>query len=426
MCKRLARLVIFLTVSLPLFTTHADASIASKLLENFDDGENPFPFSYTGQIVSNGQFTGTRSLVESNGGIELQHQCFALSVADAVTGTAVQSSSHLRIPGVPGEDFEVSVDFSVANLSGGGVKDDATQDQSATVAIGALGGQVNNPGTFNGFVNTGSWAYYLAVVSVLKTGDDLDPLAPTVEGAVRLVETGWGSDGQVNAESGKITLPKVGTSTLSLRGTYDQSGILTLNATVTAGGMKSEISDVDTTPLPGEWFGVRTAAWTRSGNNPQTTIDFDVNFDNFAVYVKYQPDALIGKNASSLLGRNVINKSGKSQTKKAKIAASKTANYTLQFHNDGTEADDLSVKGAAGGGGFTAHYFDGNTNITGEVTGGGYILNGLAPGDSKTLKLKVNTDASLSSGESRSIKITAKSQSNSKAADTVKAKVIIR
>jgi hypothetical protein len=98
-----------------------------------------------------------------------------------------------------------------------------------------------------------------------------------------------------------------------------------------------------------------------------------------------QPDGLIASGASggTFAGNNVYNATGASQTKSLTVHRGNTGTFRIKVANDGLAADSFTVKGPGSGGGFTATYFDGATNVTAAVVAGTFAINNLAPGASK-------------------------------------------
>jgi hypothetical protein len=334
----------------------------------------------------------------------------------------VITGQHFSAANVAGAHFKYSVDVDISELMAK-VNDPEVPDLSVTVALGVLGSGAFSPGSFSGFSHENDGQhYYLAVYTLRLGGDEIDPWASDTEGKLHLFE--HNGDGQVDAEATKSLKAAAGSFTFSIEGTYN-GGELTLNAKVDSSGDDTSVSDSDTTPLSGAYFGLRSAAYSRAGINPANDVTFDVDYDNVTIEKDYQPDASIAKgNGSKFKGEDVVNTSGQGQQAKLKVDAGDTANATIHIENAGTQTDTIKVTGTGSSTGFTASYFDGATNITNQVVGSGYNLSNMAPGGTKNLKLRVKTSGGASG--SKQFKINSRSTNDSNARDTVKAKVSVK
>jgi Matrixin len=136
-----------------------------------------------------------------------------------------------------------------------------------------------------------------------------------------------------------------------------------------------------------------------------------------------QPDMQIGKTASSLIGDNVYDSSGSSQSKSQSVPAGTAAKYALKVQNDGGTADMFKITGSKGGNGWTVKYFDkpsGGNDITSKVTASaGWITSSLAAGAS--LELRVEVKPSSSANAKKSVTVLATSVNDGTRKDAVKA-----
>lgn len=88
-------------------------------------------------------------------------------------------------------------------------------------------------------------------------------------------------------------------------------------------------------------------------------------------------------------GNDVINLTGAGQSRLQSKARGQKATFFVRFQNDGDAVDSLEVRGPASGAGFTVRYFSGPTNITAAVVAGNHLLESVAPGGTRTIKVEV-------------------------------------
>ncbi len=408
----------------PLFVLSSCAwALSAPLLEDFEDNDHDFTLSVSGShTVGGGVSDSDWSIVNESGNRLLRSHIF-LHTLDDDSASLVITGQHFSAANVAGGNFKYSVDVDVSELMAK-VNDPEVPDLSVTVALGVLGSGAFSPGSFTGFSHAADGQhYYLAVYTLRLGGDEIDPWASDAEGMLHLFE--HNGDGQVDVEAAKsLKGTSAGRFTFSIEGTYN-GGTLTLDATVDSAGDDTSVSDSDSTPLTGAYFGIRSAAYSRAGINPANDVTFDVDYDNVVIEKDYQPDASIAKgNSSTFKGEDVVNTSGKGQLAKLKVDAGDTANATIHIENAGTQTDTIKVTGTDSSAGFTATYFDGATNITNQVVGSGYNLSNMAPGAGNNLKLRVKTSGGAAG--SKQFKINTRSSGDSDARDTVKAKVTIK
>lgn len=97
--------------------------------------------------------------------------------------------------------------------------------------------------------------------------------------------------------------------------------------------------------------------------------------------------------------------------------------YNFRFQNDGNVADTLKITGTGSGSGFTLQYLDdGSVDRTAAVTGGGYNLPLLVPGEAREWTLKVSVaggSTPVRGGTSYNIAVTAASVNDGAKADQV-------
>jgi hypothetical protein len=125
---------------------------------------------------------------------------------------------------------------------------------------------------------------------------------------------------------------------------------------------------------------------------------------------RYQPDALIKKLPKGhYVGGNVYGPIASQQIKESIARSGKSALARARLQNDGTVADRLSIKGSAGTAKFRISYFAGGRNVTSKVTAGTYKTPSLAPGASFTLRVKVTRTTAANVGNSKTVKVAARS-----------------
>lgn len=144
--------------------------------------------------------------------------------------------------------------------------------------------------------------------------------------------------------------------------------------------------------------------------------------DAIAFYRLRQPDAEI-KTSSSFVGNGIYNITGNNQIRSLTVNRGSTGTFTIRIGNDGFATDSFTVKGPGSGGGFTATYMDGTTNITSQVVAGTYAINGLAAGARKSITLKVRVGSGVATNTTRSWLVVSTSAGAGAPKDAVKARV---
>jgi hypothetical protein len=141
-----------------------------------------------------------------------------------------------------------------------------------------------------------------------------------------------------------------------------------------------------------------------------------------AYYRLRQPDGQIATTAA-FIGNNVYNATGASQTKSLTVHRNNSGTFKIKVANDGFATENFTLKGPGSGGGFTATYKNGTTNVTAAVVAGTFAINGLAPGASRTITLTVRVGSGVSVGATRSWLVTSTSTGQGTPKDSVKATV---
>lgn len=138
----------------------------------------------------------------------------------------------------------------------------------------------------------------------------------------------------------------------------------------------------------------------------------------------YQPDLLIKSGSETVyIGTGIINADGTNQTKSQSASANQKVTYSFRVMNAGYFNDSYTVTGTAGGSGWSVKYYDltSGVEITSQVTGSGWSSGTLASGIDKGIFVKVSPDATVTSGSSKTLLITAASISDGTKKDVVKA-----
>lgn len=404
------------------FAPLPSAALSAPFTEDFEDTQHGFQTgATTSHQIGGGVSSYDWSVVGVSGDNVLRGHIFLHNLAND-SASLVYTSQFISSANVAGSDFLYSVDVDISNIVAK-VNDPEVDDHSMTIALGVLGSGAFSPGSFAGFkdLNDGQH-YYLAVYTVRLGGDPVDPWASDSEGTLHLFE--HGGDGQIDVTGAKSVKVAGGSFTFSIRGVYT-GGALKLTCEIDGGLDPIKVEDNDSTPLNGAYFGFRSAAFSRSGLNASPDRTLDVDFDNVTLQKDFQPDASIAKgNTNNFKGAGIVNTSGSGQQAKVSVAAGDAANCTVRIKNSGTETDDISVTGSGSASGFALTYFDGNTNVTNQVVGSGYTLPGLGAGQSKNLKLRVQTSGGASG--SKQFKVNARSAADPASRDTVKAKITIK
>ena len=137
----------------------------------------------------------------------------------------------------------------------------------------------------------------------------------------------------------------------------------------------------------------------------------------------YKPDMLIKNGVDeSYIGTGIINLDGTDQTKSQNAAAGVKVTYSFRVMNVGNLSDSIKITGTSGGSGWSVKYYDlASVDITSQVTGSGWSSGTLAPGSDRGFFVKVSPDASVGSGASKTLLITATSVGDGTKTDVVKA-----
>jgi len=118
----------------------------------------------------------------------------------------------------------------------------------------------------------------------------------------------------------------------------------------------------------------------------------------------HKPDAWIGV-ANKFVGDSIYNNDATKQTKTSKVAAGKTAGFSIKIYNKGTDIDTYTLDGGDSAKGYTVSYFAGVTDYTTKIVNGTYTFS-LSPGAYKTITMKVKVGAKGNASWSSLISVT--------------------
>lgn len=144
---------------------------------------------------------------------------------------------------------------------------------------------------------------------------------------------------------------------------------------------------------------------------------------------RYRPDGRIKKaSEASYVGNNIYNTTGLNQTESARKKRRTAQVFTIKVQNDGNSADSFALKGCGDSSGFDLTYYagmSGTTNISTRVIGGTYSMNNVAPGASRSLRMKIFVKPAAAIGATKPCLLTAKSTTQATKKDAVKGKVTV-
>ncbi|MCK4908858.1 MAG: hypothetical protein KAS70_03065, partial [Planctomycetes bacterium] len=149
-----------------------------------------------------------------------------------------------------------------------------------------------------------------------------------------------------------------------------------------------------------------------------STVPVDSQVDNLIqIYNETYPGSYINNNAP-------YNEDGAGQTMSVNIDTNQAVTYFIKIENDGSGTDTFSVTGIAGGSGWSVTYYNalsGGTDITGDVTGDGWLTDPIGVGGDTEIRVEVSPDNTVSGGSTLDLYIASESTNQSNKRDTVKA-----
>jgi dipeptidyl aminopeptidase/acylaminoacyl peptidase len=165
-----------------------------------------------------------------------------------------------------------------------------------------------------------------------------------------------------------------------------------------------------------------------SDGSDQVALDEDAAHDTNPDWqpVTFQPDGSIKLGGGAFAGNDVYNTNGANQTRSTKAVRGQTKTFTVKIQNDGSATDSFGLDGTGGSGQWVVTYFFEGTNVTPQVVAGTFSLDDLAPRAAENVTLKIKPKANAGIGSSRSVLVTATSEADPSAEDTVKAKVTVK
>jgi hypothetical protein len=108
-----------------------------------------------------------------------------------------------------------------------------------------------------------------------------------------------------------------------------------------------------------------------------------------------QPDVRIKTRATGLiLGDDVYNPTGASQSRNHAVAPGGRWTYTVQIQNDGPTTDDLTVSAPTPTDGFSVKYFLGYYDVTAAVSGAGFTFTDVGAGAIRTIGVQIRAGVS--------------------------------
>lgn len=138
---------------------------------------------------------------------------------------------------------------------------------------------------------------------------------------------------------------------------------------------------------------------------------------------RLRPDAKIRRGTGVMVGNDVYNTTGVSQTRTASVGAGGSATFTVKFQNDGNTDDDFVIQGPASTTRFTVTYWVAGVDVTRRVTRGTYRFESVSPGASRTMTVTVKATAAAPRSSVFTAKVKVTSDVDATRQDAVKAVV---
>jgi len=137
---------------------------------------------------------------------------------------------------------------------------------------------------------------------------------------------------------------------------------------------------------------------------------------------EYYPDLQIRTPGADYIGKETLLL--KRETVQQSVRPGKSLTYGVCVRNNGSREDKITITGAASGNGWTYQYFDdpvAGSDITAQITGGGWTVANLAPGAAREFRVVVTPGKALVPGATGTLQVTATSTSAATRRDTVAA-----
>jgi hypothetical protein len=150
------------------------------------------------------------------------------------------------------------------------------------------------------------------------------------------------------------------------------------------------------------------------------TADFVARWGLPAVIVR-KPDGRIKLGAGALVGNDIYNTTGASQSRTGSAAAGGSITFGISIQNDGSGADSFKVKATGSATTtYTVKYFRGATDISAAVVAGTYQTSSVAPAATYLITAKVTVKATAATGSSVTRLVTISSVGDGTKKDAVK------
>ena len=131
-----------------------------------------------------------------------------------------------------------------------------------------------------------------------------------------------------------------------------------------------------------------------------------------AVTPNHRPDAMVRvEGRSGYLGQNMYNTTGRGQTGVRAIGARGAATFEVLVQTNGSQPDTLRLRGSRHTTRFAVQYFLGAQEVTRQVKAGSLLLGDLAPGEGRTLRVRIATRRVMAAGTSFRVDLAARSTS---------------
>lgn len=314
---------------------------------------------------------------------------------------------------VPSNNATVAIDWSPAtDLGDSGILGysyswDHTQSgwPDATIDVGPETTQASV-----GPVADGGW-YFFHVRAIDNAGNlgsvaDLGPFVIDTTAPAAVIDSGPAAGSTISTNS----------ATFSFSAQEDA----TFECKLDSAAFSACTSPRSTGPLANGAHTFSVRAVDTAGNvGPAASRSFTVAVDN----ALRRPDGMIRKSSeSSFAGNNIYNSTGSQQTESATGGRGQTRTYVIQFQNDGSRRDTILVRGPGSSSAFQVKYLQGasgSTDITTQVVNGSYAFSNVPVGGSRTIRIVVTVRSTAPNGAIFNALLTARSQTNASAVDSV-------
>lgn len=137
--------------------------------------------------------------------------------------------------------------------------------------------------------------------------------------------------------------------------------------------------------------------------------------------VTYRPDALIKVSADAAFkGDGIYNTTGEGQTRRIKASRGESVDFMIEVQNDSVATDSFVLTGPKGSAGFRVTYMLGSTKINSQVTGAGFPIPTVPPGNARDIVVKVKVGRTAEGA--KAVPLTFVSQGDPSVQDVVVAK----